>query len=1175
MKTACGLAVAAGLVVLSAFETRAETVSVARMRAMRRLVPLEKITVGPDDQYFAALRGSGRVLVFTHKADLVAQLRAQNLATGEVRDLLPENADSAEATFGPDGRVAFTYYRFSARGDICWTNKPVDQLKSFKEEEVVCLKRGPDSSRTVRSNPFWRSMSEIGYLERDVDAAKAKVVVENVQSGQRSVLVEGPVWAPFMRPGGRFLVYNRLDPQGGTRHMVIRDLQTKGAESVARLALPGISGFPILSEDERFLYFSHFINDTNDDHTIDGSDNAVVFRVPVEKVLAAKGGEVFPEQLTSVETSCSFPIPVTDFLYVTCAFEGSLDIYQMPASGVIPVSWDEKLFANAIDTARSYQDRILFLDVLKYRFQGGKSKATDEKLLGDHILAGDFEAALYYLDHLAGAAPEAERAFYAKLRVYLEGALLKARQPSEDITRELREGIARLESKLGRARDAFTEVARARLKDFVGDEKGAAQALKNVRFQGAVRPLERVIYFELAEKLARPGRLPAAMDAYIETTRRQLLAPELNEQTKIHAAYQFLERLGGFVKPRPERIRRIEEMKKGLSGPLVTLFDSEISVLKICEASQDAGKFKEYGALDKLMVASKTDYFLRRALYIRAITNFADASEFKFMGFIGDNWLKYTAKDDTEYAFAREFFAASSLDRAYDNLAANRLEIAANYFYQAVSITDDLEAHYGYINTRVRMNQRQVIDERYKSLVSQQLVEDNMKFVAAVLTLADHQKEQKDVKFLDEAIASLNSMVTDRDTAMRNLVLGYCYLEKLLRTADGYEIDGGLFQEAHRSLMLAYDLGRDNRRIRASALMDLGVLHSRAQNYGVASRFFELRKNLGFNAEDERARFAWLASRAYRYTRQFDRAAKELSEVPGPVRRPPIDERQAFALTFGGRYDDAESVYHKLYSGGAITGGRNLATTQLTFGYALLKNKKPAEAARALQGSLAEARKLKKEKHDKDHLIDFEPLRVQLAATGLLAQAAAGAPEERIKAREERWRVLGKSEDIVDDVATLKIQNRLQLAEALRAKDPKASAGAVKEALSLTEKWGEKNQYFGNSVYRAVVAGLVDGAKNAQFYGKSDAERAESLTEKFLQAIKEQKSTDPVLGVQRLKVELLKVAFERHHGGLSGEQAKTRVANLLAAPETAELKAALAPPAWTEMEKLASGVQLF
>jgi len=120
---------------------------------------------------------------------------------------------------------------------------------------------------------------------------------------------------------------------------------------------------------------------------IDGQDNSVVFRIPVKEL--EKSGELLPEQLTSVEANCSYPRPQGARLLVTCAFEGALDIYEAPATGIIPSAWNEKLVWNAHQTARTYHERILLLNALRYRGTAATVPDYEERLLSDHLLADD------------------------------------------------------------------------------------------------------------------------------------------------------------------------------------------------------------------------------------------------------------------------------------------------------------------------------------------------------------------------------------------------------------------------------------------------------------------------------------------------------------------------------------------------------------------------------------------------------------------------------------------------------------------------------------------------------------------------------------------------------------------------------------------------------------------
>ena len=1137
---------------LGSANTFAETVAAQKIASTQRLLPLVKITVGPDDQYHGAMEPDGQHLVFTHKSDLVSHLRMQNLKTGDIVDLLPLIADSQEPVFNPDGVLAFTFYKFSARGDICY--------KPLKSDKLTCLDAGAAGNENERLNPFWRGPYQIGYVVRDIQTQNARVVAEDYRTGEKEVLAEGRIWSPAMQTGGQYLFYSELRDDAGEsrRVLVMKDLHTSKTK-VLNFALPGISAFPAVSDDGQFLYFSHYLNDTNGDNVIDGNDNAVIFRVPLATLVRAKPGEsLFPEQLTSVETSCSFPRPFQGDLYVTCDFEGALDVYRLPASGIIPPQWTEANLLNAFDTSRSYQERVLILNTLKYRFKDSSKEIgvhTEERLLDDHLLSDDTSAAQFYVRELAQLETGRKRLLLPALEIYLKARQLKKSQPTGEVTREFQGRILKLDQELARTAGGvprFQALIRGILKSYVAEPKAAIELYNKVHFESkpdsVTDPLELYLYFELSRAIYEGS--PKSRSSLMSSAYRVMTgAPELSEEAHIYYAFEYLKWQQEIQTRTDDRIKTITKFlddARPMPVSVISLLNSEIATLKIIVSPDKASKAAAYRVLDQAMSKTRDDYFLRKALYIRAILNFTDAAEFYYLSLVATNWLRYTQRSDTEFVYARAVYSNSSLDQAYDSLGGpgkkKNATYASSFFYGSLSLTDDLESHAGYIRSMVLQGQRATIDQRYKNLLKDHQVEDNYLFVQALLRLIDsEQKAAQDptmVSHLDYAIEQLQKMQGDRDSPVRYLLLGYCYLDKLLREAKGFDFDEELFLNAHRNLMLAYDLGRENERIQASALMDLGILHQRVQNYGLAARFFELRRKLGsgsFVSEDELVSYEWLYANALFYIHQPSKAADRIAvalKQPSYVNSVPLQERRAFYLEASGKYREAVEIYATLLPSGKIQGDLNLAKAYLNYGHGLFKLKRESEARHAFALSLEHANLLHIIPKGKERKIDFNPLRIQLVCYGFLAQI--GTEPERLSALQKRGALLVQAADlsapgILDDMNPTIIRNLLQQAELLAPTQPDEAANRLGEALVYAKKFGDVSQYLGSAIFHAEKDYMIFAALHPELSRPADTKLLSKLVDKTLHAYDAQTPIQPQIAYQKSKIESLWSDFSKRN----------------------------------------------
>ena len=976
-----------------------------------------------------------------------------------------------------------------------------------------------------------------------------------------------------MKSGGRYLSFVQIANETQKdlkRELVLLDLQTQKS-FVPHFSLPGISGFPAISADEKMLYFSHYPNDSNGDNIIDGSDNAVVFRIPIGQLLALDSKDlIFPEQLTSLESSCSFPHPFAERIYATCAFEGSLDIYQIPATGIVPVKWTTPILDNALATSRSYQERILNLNTEKYR-DPGNQQITNERLLNNHVLADETAAARSYLDEVVRTSSTKNKnaEFYSLLRIYLQSRELKKSQPSQDVSRAFRERMGDFDRQLvmSHSEANFVMILRGLLKLYVADYREAESYLNRVHSATQMRPLERYLYFELADKTLVHD-LPRSEAKLLDAYHIMMTAPELDEEAHVYYAFRMLDQIEQQHKNVSQRLNVIESSKKFLIKPVLTLLESETSVLSLVAAVESA-KPKIYNQLDKLMSETRDDYFLRKALYVRAILNFTAAAEFNYMDLVATAWLKYTTQNDTEFIYAREVVQRAALDQAYANVAIKNDNFSSSFFYESLSLTDDLESHYGFVQSMLRRNLRTTINDRYKNLVQRSFIDDNMKFVEALLVLIDEapkaQADHRYVGHLDRAIEKLNAMTQDRDSPARYLLLGSCYLDKLLRTANGIEFSSELMQQANRALMLAYDLGRDNVRIQSATLTNLGLLQLSVQNPGLAVRFLNLRKALGFSSTQEKTGFAWVYSQALYLSHQSAQAALEIAEVDASEVTPAMRERRAFYLLSAEKYNEASLAYAEFFKTHPPLSSASLAKINLSYGYALLRNHQTPEARNYLDQAVQALDHLSVLERGPERSVEFNPKRLKVFAYGFLAQL--GEPNERKIALIKRLEYLRGDANLIEDQKSAMIEAELQI-----AKFSTTDANVyIREALHQSQSLAKESGYLVHGVFVAATAALVEGILHPEAYSASDVKEVQLLVQNCIHAYENQKISQAFLNYQDLKLKILEAGYlaKMSRRPTPREEIKTLMNSGLASV----IKESL-PKEWQEISKLSDAVLL-
>jgi hypothetical protein len=342
--------------------------------------------------------------------------------------------------------------------------------------------------------------------------------------------------------------------------------------------------------------------------------------------------------------------------------------------------------------------------------------------------------------------------------------------------------------------------------------------------------------------------------------------------------------------------------------------------------------------------------------------------------------------------------------------------------------------------------------------------------------------------------------------------------------------------------MLSYDIGRENDRVKASALMNLGILHQQVQNHSRAAQFFNRRKALGFTSPEEAAALAWMYGRSLFYTHRPDLAASELAEamkekLPANY-LPPLKEHRAFYLQNAGKFKEAAAIYADLFAKNLISGDLNQAKSALAYGYTLTKLHRGDEARRYLHQAIEASSRLailpkgKDAKLDTNRLIDFQPLRIRLIAYGILGHL--GSRQERLAALHQRESLLPQATALYDDTLGMGIQVKLQMAQVYdEGKDFKGAMQKMREAISLAQKLGDSGQYLSHAVYQASVSALAHALLHPEVYRGADWPELPQVVDKSVEAYAAQKDTQPVLDYQKLKLQMLWAAYSAKTAGKS------------------------------------------
>ncbi|MEA3228722.1 MAG: hypothetical protein U9P38_06605, partial [Campylobacterota bacterium] len=738
---------------------------------------------------------------------------------------------------------------------------------------------------------------------------------------------------------------------------------------------------------------------------------------------------ILPEQLTSVEQNCNFPMPTSKYLYLTCAYEGSLDIYRMALSGRVPSQWSKEQIIEAHQNSKSYEDRLLLLNALQFRFYSQNSNSTEkisllERQLSNHLEIGEFSAADFFVKKIEALykhnGEESLAGFYYNLAIFLKLKSKAIKQPQGTIRRTFKLELEQKRKQLlMQHRASGGAIFNAWIDTLLKKEDSALKRLNEVwQYKKELIPIAYYLAVELSRKLLkeRPKLLLAQL---LDASQNSFIQSE----SRLYYTFEYLHQLSvvepDLLKRVPLIISEINNQHNQKNGDL---FINELAIINMIIEKKESKKRQIFS---KLMKSLKkiSDPLIRHATHKRAILLLKSAGEYKFMELLSRHWLTISDNKKVGFYDIAQQYSIITINKAYGILNNDNINGAANTFYSAIRQTNDLEALYTFVVLGLtsdddRLKKR--IKKSFEVLKRDNLLKDNIDFVKALqLLIADPEESEETLKKVTLLLEGLQPV--GLTPALKNLLLGYIYHRQLLVSQKNYNYDRELYKKAHYQYMLTLDQAYDNQRLKASVLENLGQLHFGVGNYSMATDFFAKRTPIPFLTKQNEALFRWHFARSLFYYNNFIDAAKE-GEVALKLAQElemkdslAFTQQTAFYNMYATSYKRAITLYKKILKDESLK-GINRAKALLGYGYSLLKLQQPTLATKAFRELITVTSKLKTVPASSERRISFEPQRLKLLAYGFLASSSSN-PKEKAKYLSQRIEILTVIEKRVKDFA--------------------------------------------------------------------------------------------------------------------------------------------------------------
>jgi hypothetical protein len=912
----------------------------------------ERLTSGVSDQLLGQLSSDGRQLYFVSNRNTTVEIYQQEVQSGRAHLLFDEGADATWPRLSPDGkRLLYISYRDDASGRLC--------VRDLPDKRRRCLPSGGSALQAVWIDARRILLVSRGSLEADLRLSEVKVSWFGLKE---KPLFDRNLSSPTVSPDGRWLVYvpiaryvPRVGPAIASRaaeRLEVLRLDHPDTPVALEPDLPGLSGQPAFSADGRFLYFTQFFNDSNQDGEIDASDNGVLFRLPFD------GGQVpagaVPQQLTDASWNCQYPSPSAELLVATCSRKNSLDVYSLPLDGQVPSVWGASRLELEVDLAsRSVEELLLYRRLLERQGDVTGKRGVMMSLLRLHLAASEFAAAEFYGKKIK-ALPDKATAGSASalLTLVAHRKALRDRERGRINLEFMEESRHRLDSLSVEKTKApaallLRRVVRSEIADTMGDKETARRELEAAPADEVTLVPFLDAYYQRADALYRELDDRAALAAVCVRLANHSALADDDRLRYARASARTLVR----GRPYAEAQAALQAESAAAGSELEFALRLQSLLLEVRDENPSrelrqklVAFYKEQPRLDR-----------KRAVLLDAVQRAVDLDAEKLVEALAKLYVDDTPPGSGERLRAERLYERAMMGRVYRRLARGDVARAREALAELAEATNSLEAHLGYVELRLREGRSpSEVTAEYDKKTGPE-AETARRLVRAYLisrrlpSLSGEEHERAAEEALEELRAVRAGV---RGQVAAEVLHGQLHHERYL-----VNHDTGAAQRANIHYLLALELAAHHPRYKARILQQLALLQLQVGNYRIALNYAEDRDKLpvsddeaGLSLELTHARILFHIDRAADAANRAEEALAMVERTPSlqPYLVLTLDRAALYALN-DGKFERALELYQReapLVAGDA----HNHLVVGLGRAAAALGAKKPEAALADLDG---------------------------------------------------------------------------------------------------------------------------------------------------------------------------------------------------------------------------------